>query len=183
MNHEADYTSHELQAFYDLNDRVTITSGIFGYDALIDQRGDFYSSVGESRMTDPYQDNTAISAGVSAATGVPQGLSASTLAFGGRPMVSLNSAKLSCSVASPAASCSPNNEGNNVQTSAWYGDDGSNPGLNVVNGIQSAASDLLYATQTKREAFAAYTQAAIELNEKITLTSRSLSALDMQKTS
>jgi outer membrane receptor protein involved in Fe transport len=170
VNHEADYTSHELQAFYDLNDRVSITSGIFGYDALIDQRGDFYSSVGESRMTDPYQDNTAISAGMSAATGIPQGLSASTLAFGGRPMVSLNSAKLSCSVASPAASCSPNNGGNNLQTSAWYGDDGSNPDLNVVNGIQSAASDLLYATQTKREAFAAYTQAAIELNEKFTLT-------------
>ena len=35
---------------------------------------------------------------------------------------------------------------------------------------RSAASDLLYATQTKREAFAAYTQAAIELNEKFTLT-------------
>jgi iron complex outermembrane receptor protein len=85
-------------------------------------------------------------------------------------MVSLNSAKLSCQVATPAASCTPNNGGNNLQTSAWYGDDGSNPDLNVVNGIQSKATDLLYATQTKRDAFAAYTQAVFDINEKFTLT-------------
>ncbi len=85
-------------------------------------------------------------------------------------MVSLNSAKLSCQVATPAESCQRNNGGNNLQTSAWYGDDGSNPDLNVIHGIQSQASDLLYATQTKRDAFAAYSQAAIELNEKFTLT-------------
>ncbi len=170
VNHEATYTSHELQAFYDINDRLSVTSGIFGYDATIDQRGDFYSNVGEARMLNAYQDNTAISAGVSAATGIPAGLSASTLAFGGRPMVSLNSAKLSCQVASPAATCAANNGGNNLQTSAWYGDDGSNPDLNVVNGIQSKASDLLYATQTNRDAFAAYTQAVFDINEKFTLT-------------
>jgi len=170
VNHEADYTSHELQAFYDVSDNITLTSGLFVYDALIDQRGDFYSSLGEDRLVNAYQDNTAISAGVSAATGIPAGLSASTLAFGGRPMVSLSSAKLSCQVANPAESCQVNNGGNNLQTSAWYGDDGSNPDLNVIHGIQSRASDLLYATQTKRDAFAAYSQAAIELNEKFTLT-------------
>ena len=170
VNHEADYKSHELQAFFDVTDRITLTSGIFSYDATIDQRGDFYSSLGEARLVNAYEDKTAISDAMSAATGIPAGLNASTLAFGGRPMVSLNSAKLSCQVASPAASCAANNGGNNLQTSAWYGDDGSNPDLNVVNGIQSSASDLLYATQTKRDAFAAYSQAAIELNEKFTLT-------------
>jgi iron complex outermembrane receptor protein len=170
VNHEATYTSHELQAFYDINDRLSITSGIFGYDATIDQRGDYYSNIGEARMLNAYQDNTQLSQGVSDATGIPAGISASTLAFGGRPMVSLNSAKLSCQVATPAASCTPNNGGNNLQTSAWYGDDGSNPDLNVVNGIQSKATDLLYATQTKRDAFAAYTQAVFDINEKFTLT-------------
>jgi outer membrane receptor protein involved in Fe transport len=170
VNHEADYTSHELQAFFDVTDRITLTSGIFSYDALIDQRGDYYSSLGEARLVNAYEDKTAISPAVSAATGIPAGLSASALAFSGRPMVSLNSAKLSCQVATPAESCQRNNGGNNVQTSAWYGDDGSNPDLNVIHGIQSRASDLLYATQTKRDAFAAYSQAAIELNEKFTLT-------------
>jgi hypothetical protein len=64
VNHEADYTSHELQAFYDVSDSITLTSGLFVYDALIDQRGDFYSSLGEDRLVNAYQDNTAISAGV-----------------------------------------------------------------------------------------------------------------------
>jgi outer membrane receptor protein involved in Fe transport len=85
-------------------------------------------------------------------------------------MVSLNSAKLSCQVATPAESCQRNNGGNNLQTSAWYGDDGSNPDLECHSWHSERASDLLYATQTKRDAFAAYSQAAIELNEKLTLT-------------
>ena len=170
VNHEADYTSHEFQAFYDISDTVSITSGYFIYDATIDQRGDFYSSVGESRMLNPYVDNTAISPGVSDATGIPVGTSASALAFGGRPMVSLLSAKMSCNVATPAASCAQNNGGNNVQTSPWYGDNGSNPDLNVLHGPRTTASDLLYATQTKREAFAAYTQGVWDINETFTLT-------------
>ena len=49
-------------AFVDLSDNVTLTSGIFFYDATIDQRGDLYSAVGESRFIDPYVDNTALSA-------------------------------------------------------------------------------------------------------------------------
>ena len=62
VNHEASYESHELMAFVDLSDNVTLTSGIFFYDATIDQRGDLYSAVGESRFIDPYVDNTALSA-------------------------------------------------------------------------------------------------------------------------
>ncbi|MDG1305853.1 MAG: TonB-dependent receptor plug domain-containing protein, partial [Pseudomonadales bacterium] len=41
VNHEAEYKSHEIQAFVDVNDSVSFTSGIFFYDAVIDQRGDF----------------------------------------------------------------------------------------------------------------------------------------------
>ena len=172
VNHEADYTSHEFQAFYDISDTVSITSGYFIYDATIDQRGDFYSSLAESRMVNPYADNTSLSAGAAGAIGAPglEGITASTLAFSGRPMVSMFSAKLSCNVATPAASCAQNNGGNNVQTSAWYGDNGSNPDLNVIHGPQTSASDLLYATQTKREAFAAYTQGVWDINDVFTLT-------------
>ena len=172
VNHEADYTSHELQAFYDVSDTLTFTSGIFFYEATIDQRGDFYSSVGESRFINPYVDNTALSAGAAAFIGAPflEGISATNLAFAGRPMVTMYSARASCNVASPAESCQPNNGGNNLQTSAWYGDDGSNPDLNVIHGPSTSASTVLYHTQTKRDAFAAYTQGVWDINDIFTLT-------------
>jgi outer membrane receptor protein involved in Fe transport len=162
VNHEADYESHELQAFVDLSDTLSFTSGIFFYDATIDQRGDFFSSLGEARMREEYQDNTSV-----AALG---GLSLSDIAFQGRPMVTLYSAKNSCQVANPAPSCSRNNGGNNLQTSKWYGDDGTNLLLNVKHGPRTTATDLLYATQTKREAFAAYTQGVWDINDTFTLT-------------
>ena len=172
VNHEADYTSHEIQAFYDIGDSVSVTSGYFVYDATIDQRGDFYSSIGQARMLNPYEDNTALSAGAAAAIGAPflAGINASTLAFSGRPMVHLYSARESCNVDSPAESCQRNSGGNNLQTSAWYGDDGSNPALNVTNGPSTSATDLLYATQTVREAFAAYTQGVWDINDTFSLT-------------
>lgn len=50
VNHEGDYTSHELQAFYELGDRWSITSGVFFYDAEINQRGDFYSETNDPRF-------------------------------------------------------------------------------------------------------------------------------------
>jgi outer membrane receptor protein involved in Fe transport len=186
VNHEADYTSHEFQAFYDIRPNLSFTSGIFFYDATIDQRGDYYSAVGNRRMLEPYQDNTALSAAAAAAIGAPslEGISASLLAFAGRPMVNLYSARDSCNVANPAPSCQRNyavantNESlaaqglrnDNLQTSAWYGDDGSDPALNVKNGPNTAATDLLYATQTKRDAFAAYTQGVWDINELFALT-------------
>ncbi len=184
VNHEADYSSHELQAFYDFSDTFSITSGIFFYDATIDQRGDFYSAVNEARMINAYEDNSGISAGVAEATGIPEGLSANLLAFGGRPMATLFSAKESCQGADPAPSCAQNyslntnedldaadgSRNDNLYTSAWYGDDGTDKGLNVIHGPDTLGSDLLYATRTERDAFAAYTQAVWDINDIFTLT-------------
>lgn len=188
VNHEADYKSHELQAFYDFNDDISITSGIFFYDATIDQRGDFYSSVGERRFIDAYPDQTALSAAAAAAIGAPalEGISASALAFGANPMVGLFSAKQSCTQSdNPAPSCQRNfavnnlNEdlaaagagrNDNLQTSAWFGDPGGDESLNVNQGPNTQGSDLLYATQTKRDAFAAYSQGVWDINDTFTLT-------------
>ncbi|MEZ5559185.1 MAG: TonB-dependent receptor [Pseudomonadales bacterium] len=178
VNHEARYESHELQAFYDIGEDWSFTSGIFFYNASINQRGDLYSSLGEARMTDPYVDNTSLSAGAAliAAEGnqaiadALTGISASNLAFGSAPMVYLFSAKDSCKVANPAPSCAPNGGGNNLQVSKWYGDNGTNRELDVWHGPRTAASDLLYATRTEREAFAAYTQAVWDFSEDFTLT-------------
>ena len=80
------------------------------------------------------------------------------IAFGGRPMATLFSAKESCQVANPADSCKRNaaiaNPAlNNLYTSPWYGDDGSNQALNVINGPDTVATDLLYTSTTEREAF------------------------------
>ena len=45
----------------------------------------------------------------------------------------------------------------NLYVSQWYGDDGTNRELDVIHGPRTVGSDLLYATQTQRNAFAAYT--------------------------
>ena len=175
VNHEAEYKSHELQAFVDFTDDISVTSGIFFYDAVIDQRGDFYSAVGERRMIDPYQDNTALSQAVADATGIPAGTPASAL-LGGNPMANLYSARLSCTQAeNPAPSCTRNAAvtdpgANNLYLSQWFGDPGNDEGLNVNHGPNTQGSDLLYATQTERDAFAAYTQGVWDINEKFTLT-------------
>ncbi|MBT6025654.1 MAG: TonB-dependent receptor [Gammaproteobacteria bacterium] len=192
VNHEADYSSHEVQAFYDFSDTFSITSGVFWYDALIDQRGDFYSSVGSARMQNAYADSSALSAGASALTGIPEGTPAGAL-LGGAPMATLFSAKNTCLVENPGPACARNFgaenstealdlnsialgggagavRNNNLYLSQWYGDDGTNSELDVINGINSIGSDLLYATQTQREAFAAYTQAVWDFADKLTLT-------------
>ncbi|MFU8817890.1 MAG: TonB-dependent receptor domain-containing protein, partial [Pseudomonadales bacterium] len=187
VNHEMTYRSHELQAFFDVGDSWSFTSGVFFYRAKIDQRGDYSPTVGGDRFRNPYVDNTALSAGAAAAIGAPflEGISASALAFGGAPMVDLFSARRSCEVDDPAPSCQRNfaventNEAleeaeagrnDNLQTSAWMGDDGTNRGLDVVHGPNTEASDLLYATQTKRKAFAAYTQGVWDINPTFSLT-------------
>ena len=63
------------------------------------------------------------------------GISASQLAFAGRPMVTLYSAKAWCKEQNPVPPSCRRNSGNhanlNLRTSKWYGDDGTNPLLNV----------------------------------------------------
>ena len=188
VNHEARYDSHELQAFWDISENLSVTSGIFFYDAVIDQRGDYYSSLGGDRYSRPYQDNTAAIYGapldsivVSILPGVigagnPAGIPAST--FNG-VMPTLHSARALCrDPATRKPQCEVNyasnnpapSENNNLHVGVWGGDDGTNPDLDVAHGINSVGSDLLYHTQTDRKAFAAYTQGVWDINETFTLT-------------
>ncbi len=175
VNHEADYSSHELQAFWDISENLSLTSGIFFYDATIDQRGDFHSAVGEARYQNAYEDQTGFAA-----------------LLGGAPMATLFSAKNVCLANPDRPTCQRNfssetsNEliftGNaegldpsitrndNLYVSQWYGDDGTNSDLNVINGPNTIGSDLLYATQTKRDSFAAYSQGVWDFAENLTLT-------------
>ena len=174
VNHEARYSSHELQAFYEINDTMSVTSGVFWYDATIDQRGDFYSEVGSDKYQNAYNGNTI------------------EAFFGPAPMATLFSAKNVCLANPERQSCQRNfsaetsNElifsGNatglaegitrndNLYVSQWYGDDGTNRELDVIHGPRTVGSDLLYATQTQRNAFAAYTQGVWDFAEDLTLT-------------
>ncbi len=59
---------------------------------------------------------------------------------------------------------------NTLRTFKWYGDDGSNALLNARHGPKTDSTDLLYATETHRDTFAAYTQGGWDINETFTLT-------------
>jgi outer membrane receptor protein involved in Fe transport len=169
VNHEARYSSHEVQAFYEINDTMSVTSGVFWYDAVIDQRGDFYSAVGSDRFQDAYTPGAGSISGF----------------FGNAPMATLFSAKNGCMVETPAATCARNyaaensaenlnlfsaGRNDNLYLSQWQGDDGTNRDLDVIHGIRTVGSDLLYATQTERTAFAAYTQGVWDFADDLTLT-------------
>lgn len=187
VNHEADYSSHELQAFWDITDNFSITVGGFIYDATIDQRGDFYSSVFEGRFINgsTYNDSIGLgAAGSVAAGGLPVGTPVSAL-LAPTANVGLFTARDNCRTANPADSCARNysaqnsfenltilggGRNDNLVLGRWEGDDGSDSNLNVINGINSVGSDLLYATQTEREATAVYTQGVWNISEKFALT-------------
>ena len=189
VNHQADYSSHELQTFWDIGENFSLTSGIFFYDATIDQRGDFYSSVYERRFIDgrSYDPSIAIGPVGSAVLGgaVPAGAPVNALLGARTGGVTLFSAKESCMVDNPAPACARNysvenslenltilyaGRNDNLVLSTWQGDDGTNSALNVINGPNTIGSDLLYATQTKRDAFAAYSQGVWDMAEDFTLT-------------
>ena len=153
---------------------MSVTSGVFWYEALIDQRGDFYSEVGADRYQNAYNGNTI------------------EAFFGPAPMATLFSAKNQCLANPDRQSCQRNfsaetsNElifsGNatglaegitrndNLYVSQWYGDDGTDRELDVIHGPRTVGSDLLYATKTQRDAFAAYTQGVWDMAEDFTLT-------------
>ena len=192
VNHEADYSSHELQAFWDITDNFSITVGGFIYDATIDQRGDFYSSVFEGRFINgsTYNDSIGLgAAGSVAAGGLPVGTPVSAL-LAPTANVGLFTARDNCRTANPADSCARNysaqnsfenltilggGRNDNLVLGRWEGDDGSDSNLNVINGINSVGSDLLYATQTEREATAVYTQGVWNISKKFALTVGSVS--------
>jgi len=189
VNHEAKYSSNEFQAFYDVSDSLTFTSGIFFYDATIDQRGDFYSSVGEARFIEPYNDVTGLdTVGISLIPGVITSINLAGCTATGDcipagtyngEFPTLHSARALCQdPATAKEQCQVNYaqqnptpyQNNNLHIGVWEGDHGQNGDLNVSHGPDTLGSDLLYHTQTKRKAFAAYTQGVWDINQDFTLT-------------
>ncbi len=159
VNHEAEYVSHEFQLFYDIGDNLTFTSGIFFYDATIDQRYDFYSSVGEGQFTDPTFGLDSILATV-APGAVPGNPPLTFLA--GTQLITLETGRQT------AIANGNNGDGQfTVVTGPWLGE----ASLGSVNhGPATTGTDLLAANKTEREAYAVYTQGVWDINEDFTLT-------------
>ncbi len=159
VNHEAEYVSHELQLFWDLGSSMTFTSGVFFYDSTIDQRYDFYSSVGQNQFVDPTWGLDGILAAV--APGVVPGDPPLTFLQGNPNLITVESAK-------DAARAAGSPEGTfQVVTGPWLGDASLG---SIPHGIETLGSDLHSTNKTEREAFAAYTQGVWDINEVFTLT-------------
>lgn len=153
VNHEVDYFSNELQFFYDIGDNLNFTTGLFAYDSEISQRGDFFSTVGETRYRDAAPDL------VMPLGPFPAGANVSEVFFG-PDAVDLHSAQR-------AARAQGTPSGELVAlTGSWQG----NVASGVKNGPVTDASDLMYDTRTERKAFAAYTQGVWNFSPTMALT-------------
>ena len=141
VNHEAEYVSHELQLFWDVSDTLTFTSGVFFYDAVIDQRYDFYASTGAPQFTDPDW-------------GAP------LTAFLGPPATLYTARDNWLASGAPLGAIG-------VSVGSWAGD--STLGT-IAHGIETSGTDLHGGNKTEREAFAVYTQGVWDINELFTLT-------------
>ena len=79
VSQEAEYVSHELQAFTDISDNFSLTSGLFYYDSKITQRGDFYDSL--CTLNQPCDSRYANPAFGTAANPIPYGAINPALGF------------------------------------------------------------------------------------------------------
>ncbi len=159
VNHEAEYVSHELQLFWDMTPQLSFTSGVFFYEATIDQRYDFYTSTGSPQFADPAwgMDGILAAAAPGAVPGDPP-----LMYLAGLPE------PLNSFTARDIARDAGYEEG--VFTGAvgiWLGDDtlGS-----VAHGIETLGSDLHGNNKTEREAFAIYTQGVWDVTENLSFT-------------
>ena len=159
VNHEAEYVSHELQLFWDASPALSFTSGVFFYEAVIDQRYDFFSSVGSPQFTDPAWGLDSILATV-APGAVP----------GDPPLMFLAGMPAPATVYSArrAAEAAGYVEGAfTAAVGTWVGDATLD---RIKHGIETPGSDLHGANKTEREAFAIYTQGVWDIDEQFALT-------------
>lgn len=157
VNHEANYTSHELQLFWDVSETLSFTSGIFFYDSVIDQRYDFYDTNDKYTSTTFGLDNIL----ATVAPGVVPGDPPLGFVFG--------PANLDHQSAKAAARAGGAVEGSfTVAVGPWLG--GPDYLGDIQNGPAVGASDITSTNKTQRTAFAAYTQGVWDINEKFTLT-------------
>jgi outer membrane receptor protein involved in Fe transport len=164
VSQETEYVSHELQFFTDPTDKLSITSGLFYYDAKITQRGDFYDSTGaQSRYANnfPY-----VALGFPAAPLGPKVDLFTAKGFGGRAAAG---GPLPANCLPLGGGANPNGS-NGVPFTYCFGGWSGDTGDRIPHGPQTTATAIEYQARTERYAFAAYTQGVYSFNENFALT-------------
>jgi outer membrane receptor protein involved in Fe transport len=183
VSQEADFTSHELQLFWDANDKLSITSGLFYYTGHITQRGNFYDSNCQlnqpctSRYANPFAAPYAAVLGPAFGGFVdtlPQMQLLSAKYFGqrynaGAPTTPGLYQGANCSIGGVTAA---NPHGFGTKNSAYcFGKWTGSENTHVIHQNPFvSASDLQYMTHTERTSYAGYTQAVYTFNPKFALT-------------
>jgi len=166
---ETEYVSHELQFFWDPTEQISMTGGLFYYDAKITQRGDFYDH-NCFKLANPDDCGSRWSKGFDYLTFAGADLAAifpkvDLFTARGAQNASKDGSPLPGNCLTGAAIGTPN-QIDVYCFGAWSGDDGDR----VPHGPQTIATDLEYQTRTERYAFAAFGQAVYTFNDTWALT-------------
>ncbi len=148
VSQETEYVSHELQFFTDFGSNLSITTGLFAYDAKISQRGDFYDANGRGRYANDFDYSNT-------------GSAFSFIPF--FPKVDMFTAKRGVREGNIAP---PQDDGLAFAFGQWAADKGDS----IPAGPDTIGTNLEYQTRSERTAYAAYTQGVYDFNENWALT-------------
>ncbi len=155
VSQETEYVSHELQFFIDPSENLSITAGLFAYDAKITQRGDYFDANcrGNTNCASRYSQDFPIPLPIPAKTDLfTARLSKDQFGLNGTSLpgcVNLNSDQIDV-----------------FCFGSWTADRGDR----VQHGPATIATNLEYQTRSERYAYAAYGQSTYTFNEKFALT-------------
>ncbi len=165
VSQETEYVSHELQFFIDPSENLSITAGLFAYDAKITQRGDFFDANCRNNKNCPSRYNRSFP---NAALGL-----GFLDAF---PKMDLFSARLGANQRSgggalPFYCLDGRTIGAADQLDVYcFGKWTADQGDRVQHGPDTIATNLEYQTRSERYAYAAYGQSTYTFNEQWALT-------------
>jgi iron complex outermembrane receptor protein len=154
VSQETEYISHELQFFFDPTEKLSITTGLFAYDAKITQRGDYFDQ--NCQRGNPCASRHAADSPVGPILGIPKVDLFTAKVAGGREK---NGTPL-------PGNCLDLGQIPVYCFGDWFGDTGDS----IPHGPDSVATNLEYQTRTEREAYAVYTQGTYTFNEFWALT-------------
>ena len=160
VTQETEYVSHELQFFIDPFESMSITAGLFYYDAKITQRGDFYD------YTCPASGNCASRYANDFPIDYLGGLPKVDLFTAQQVQNDVNAGGTAPGNCLTGAAIGAADQLDYFCFGSWTGDTGDN----VPNGPATVGTDLEYQTRTERLAFAAFAQGVYEFNEQFSLT-------------
>ena len=174
VSQENEVFSHELKLFYNVGEKVSVTTGLFYYDSKITQRGDFFDATGNSQFS-----QTADLSGLDVLPGgnpfaflnipVPVAEIFPGTGIGFNPNPGLFTAREAFNSNSETGTVADGASigATDVVIGPFIGDQGD---IGIPGGPASVASHTVFQTRTEREAFAFYTQGVIDISNEFALT-------------